>query len=408
MSASGRIRSLKILFQWGKGLGLVLLLVVMMMWLSGTFMDKVEPGPPVKLPRPPKPRTAKVESRVFPLFLEQVGNLRAMTEARVSSRIMAQVKEVLVHERDHVSGGNGPTESATLMARLDDRDIKAKLRQARSQVVAMKRAIDAAREKVGAAKSQVEAARANLKRAAADLKRYEDLHRRHAATGQQLQNIRTQKEVAAARLAGARQEVKAAQREIERIQAQMAEAQAAVTSARVTLSYTEIRAPFTGLVVKKMVDVGDMAVPGQPLFLLEIPCRPELRAFVSDSLIPRLRVGQELNVHIDALNRDFKGTIREIAPKSDPATRTVVVKVSLPPDEDLVNGLFGRLAVPYGEYETLVVPVKAIRKVGQLNLVEVLDPEGYPHRRFVTLGRRHEGVVDVLSGLKRGEEVVIP
>lgn len=408
MSAERMNRAVKILFGWGKGLALILLLVVMMMWLSGAFVDKVEPGPPADLPRPSGLKTAKVEHRVFPLFLEQVGNLRAMTEARVSSRIMAQVKEVLVHERDHVLGGDDAVDRPTLMARLDDRDIRARLRQARSRVTAMKRAMEAAGEKMGAARAQVEAALANEKRALADFKRYEDLHRRRAATGQQLQNARAQKEVAQANLSAARREVKAAQREIERIKAEMAQAEAAVSAARVMLTYAEIRAPFTGLVVKKMVEVGDMAIPGQPMFLLEIPCRPELRAFVSDSLIPRLRVGQELNVHIDALGRDFTGSIREIAPKSDPATRTVVVKVSLPPDVDLVNGLFGRLAVPYGQYEALVVPVGAIRKVGQLNLVEVLDPEGYPHRRFVTLGRRHKGLVVVLSGLKEGEEVVIP
>ena len=152
------------------------------------------------------------------------------------------------------------------------------------------------------------------------------------------------------------------------------------------LSYTEIRAPFGGRVVRKTVDVGDMASPGQPLFFLEIPARPELHAFVSDSLIPRLKIGQELDVRIDALNRSMKGTLREIVPQSDTATRTVLAKVSLPPDLDLVNGLFGRLMVPAGDYEALVVPERTVREVGQLYLVDVLNNEGYPHAPF-----RHPG-----------------
>ena len=206
----------------------------------------------------------------------------------------------------------------------------------------------------------------------------------------------------------ARQEVQAAKREIERIQAQIEQANAAEAAASVMLSYTEIRAPFKGRVVRKKVDVGDMATPGQPLFFLEIPARPELHAFVSDSLIPRLRIGQKLKVHIDALNRTLEGTLREIVPQSDPSTRTVLAKVALPPDFDLVNGLFGRLFVPCGEYETLVVPKEAVREVGQLSLVNVLDPEGYPQRRFVTLGKDHGDLVEVLSGLNEGEEVVVP
>ena len=148
--------------------------------------------------------------------------------------------------------------------------------------------------------------------------------------------------------------------------------------------------------------------PVNPFFFLEIPARPELHAFVSDSLIPRLTIGQELDVHIDALNRSMKGTLREIVPQSDTATRTVLAKVSLPPDLDLVNGLFGRLMVPAGDYEALVVPEKAVREVGQLYLVDVLNKDGYPMRRFVTLGKKHDDVVEILSGLNAGEEVVVP
>jgi multidrug efflux pump subunit AcrA (membrane-fusion protein) len=100
--------------------------------------------------------------------------------------------------------------------------------------------------------------------------------------------------------------------------------------------------------------------------------------------------------------------LREIVPRSDPATRTVLIKVTLPRDSDLVNGLFGRLAVPYGQYEALVIPGNAVREVGQLSLVEVLGFDGYPQRRFVTLGPRHDGLVEVLSGLQENEEVVLP
>jgi HlyD family secretion protein len=157
-----------------------------------------------------------------------------------------------------------------------------------------------------------------------------------------------------------------------------------------------------------MMDIGDMAGPGQPLFFLEVPSRPELHAFVSESLIPRLKIGQELGVGVEALGRHYTGTLREIIPQADPVTRKVLVKVSLPADVDLVNGLFGRLAVPCGTYETLVVPESAVREVGQLHLVKVLDAEGYPQRRFVTLGRRHDGLLEVLSGVKVDEEVVVP
>jgi HlyD family secretion protein len=392
----------------GKSLALFFLLVFLMMWLSGTFSGKVQPGPPLKRSEPSQMTTRKVERRAFPIIIEQVGNLSAMVEAQVSTRIMSQVREILVQASDNVEGPEEKGGKGTLMARLDDRDIRAKVREARSQVRAMERAMEAARAKFGAAASQAEAALADQGKALADYKRYQDLHKHQAATGQQLGHARAQKEVAQANLIAAREEVHAAQSEIKRIQAQIEQSNAAEDEAGIMLSYTEIRAPFKGRVVRKRVDVGDMATPGQPLFFLEIPARPELHAFVSDSLIPQLRIGQELEVHIDALNRSLQGKLREIVPQSDPSTRTVLAKVTLPPDSDLVNGLFGRLLVPCGEYETLVVPKDAVREVGQLCLVTVLDHEGYPQRRFVTLGKDHGDLVEVLSGLNEGEEVVVP
>ena len=90
--------------------------------------------------------------------------------------------------------------------------------------------------------------------------------------------------------------------EIARAQAQKEQAEAAIAEARAMLSYAVIQAPFTGQMVRKMVNVGDMASPGQPLFFMETPSRPELHAALSESLIQYLKTGQDLEVRIDALN----------------------------------------------------------------------------------------------------------
>jgi multidrug resistance efflux pump len=389
-----------------KGLGVVLVLILLMMWLAGTFVSKVEPGAAASKPRPAKVTTWKVKSQMYPLIISQVGSVSAKSVAEVSAKAMAQVKEIPVQPGDNVVGGNEEGGSPTILARLDDREIQARLRQALSQVAAMDRAMEAAQAKVGAARAQMLASRANKGKAISDYRRYQDLYRNQAATGQQLEHSRAQKDVAEAQDSAAAKDVMAAQNDVERIKAQREQAQAAAAEARVMLSYTVIQAPFTGKLVKKMVDVGDMAIPGHPLFLVETSSTPELHAFVSESLLPYLKVGQEMTVRVDALSRTLKGNLREVVPKSDPSTRTVMVKVSLPVHPDFVNGLFGQLEVPTGSYETLVIPFEAVREVGQLSLVNVLNPEGYPERRFVTLGERHGELVEVLSGLKKDEEVV--
>jgi multidrug resistance efflux pump len=397
-------------FLWGsvKGLAVLGLLVLTMLWLSGAFVDKVEPGPPHPRPKPPSLTTGTVERRAFPLLMEQVGTLRTQNEAHVSSRIMAQVREILVREGDTVMGPEGAAGGATILARLDDRDIQARLHQAQSQQRATERGMEAAKARMEATRAQVEAAKARLDQASSDYRRYEELHKSQAATGQQLEHARAQKDVAEAQARAAMQDVAAAQGEIHRIQAQRTEAEAGVTDANVMLSHTVIHAPITGRLMKKMTDVGEMVSPGRPLFILETPGQPELHAIVSESILPHVRPGQTLETRIDSLDVVLQGVVREIAPKADPATRTALVKVSLPPMPGLVSGLFGRIWVPQGEYHSLVVPRSAVREVGQLTLVDVLDAQGYPQRRFVTLGNRHGEMVEVLSGLQEGEEVVIP
>jgi len=392
----------------GKGLGALAVLIVLMLWLSGSFVRKV--GTEAARPEPvrQKPPTLRVERKTFPLLIEQVGAIRSRDEAQVSSRLMAEIREIRVKEGDRVSGPENAGARPTVLAKLDDREVQAKLRQANSQVDALGHAVDGARAKLRAAEAQVSASRANREKAASDFRRYENLFKGGAATEQQAQYVRTQRDVANAQAGSAVQEVQAAKGDMARLQAQREQAEAAVKEARVMLSYTVIEAPFSGRVVKKMLNAGDMAAPGQPVFFLDAPSQAEIHAIVSESLIPHLKIGQEIEVKIDAMDRTMKGEIREIVPQSDVTTRTMLVKIGLPACSDLANGLFARIFVPYGAYEALVIPARAVREVGQLYLVDAVGPDGHPARRFITLGRTRDSLVEVLSGLKEGEEIIAP
>lgn len=389
--------------------GLVLgLLVVLMMWLAGGFVEKVQPASPASKPPPPRYTTQKVQHRTFPLVVEQAGTVRAKNEAEVSSRIMAQVREILVKEGDLVTGLETGHEKATVLARLDARDLRSRLQQAEQQAAGIQRGVDSAQARLGAARAQLTATLAESSRSNSDYRRYQELYRNQATTGQQLEQVKTQRNVAEARVAAARREVEAAERDLERVTAQKGQMEAALQEARVVLSHAVIQAPFSGRVTRKMLDVGDMVSPGQPLFAIETVAHPEIHAHVTESLAGSLRAAQEMEVHVDALDRTFTGRLLEIVPKSDPQTRTVLVKVGLSPDSELVSGLFARLRVVHGQYGALVVPAKAVREVGQLHLVDVMSPDGHARRRFVTLGKVHPDVVEVLSGLEENEEVVVP
>jgi HlyD family secretion protein len=63
--------------------------------------------------------------------------------------------------------------------------------------------------------------------------------------------------------------------------------------------------------------------------------------------------------------------VEEVVPSVDPATRTILVKVGLPEQEDVFPGMFGRLLLPVREREVVLIPKKALRKIGQLEVVTV-------------------------------------
>ncbi len=391
-----------------KASGLVLVLVFMMLWLSGAFLPKVSPGrTEVSKPKLQDPqKIAIVEEVTYPLQVEQVGTLRTMADTWVSSKIMAQVKEILVPEGSVVYGQDSP--NPTIIARLDDREIRARVKQAESQLQSARKAYEMAKYQLLVAKANMESARAQRDRLLADYNRYQNLYKNQAVTAQQLEHMKSQYISAESNYIASLNQVKTAESELLKTQAQIEQAEASLKEAEAVLSYTVITAPFTGKLVKKAVEVGSMVTPGQPLFYIETHTKPELHALVAESLIPYIKVGQELEVRIDAINRSFKGVIREIVPQSDPSTRTVVVKISLPGDPSIVNGLFGRFNISYGSYTTLVVPKEAVQSIGQIRLVHVVNPDGTLSRRFVRVGKIRDGNIEILTGLKANERVFLP
>jgi HlyD family secretion protein len=190
-------------------------------------------------------------------------------------------------------------------------------------------------------------------------------------------------------------------------QARLQASEQAVAQARVALGYADITAPLDGVVAEKMAEAGDVAVPGKPLLLLHDPRQLRLEAAVAEELAPRLESGAPVTVHVDALEKTFATRIDEIIPRADPLTRTVAVRASLPAGEGLQPGMFGTLTFPAGSVRVLSIPRRALRRIGQLESVEVLTQNG-PRSRHVQTGVVRDDQVEVLAGLEAGERVLLP
>ena len=341
-------------------LGFAAGVVVLLLWLAGKFSPKV----PVRNATAQR-QGSDVQRQLVPVRLirlplseSAVGTIRAVHETTIGSKLLARVMEVNLKAGQKVQPGD-------VLIRLDDTDLRAKLQQA---------------------KAAVASAEAVYRQAAGDEKRYAQLVKSRTISQQQYDN-------AVATLQSA--------------EADLHRAQAAVNEVQATLDWATIRSPIEGTVIDKKVDAGDMVTPGQMLVTLFDPKHMQLVASVRESLTRRLQVGQSIGVQVEGLNKQCSGTVSEIVPEAQSASRSFQVKVIGPCPAGIYSGMFGRILIPLQEEQVLVIPRRAVQEVGQLELVEVVK-NGQVSRRTIRTGRTLDENVEVLSGLREGEQVALP
>jgi RND family efflux transporter MFP subunit len=167
----------------------------------------------------------------------------------------------------------------------------------------------------------------------------------------------------------------------------------------------EVRAPFAGVISRRLADAGDFASPGKPLVEIENPEVLRFEADVPEALIERIHPGEDLSARIPSIDGEIKGKVGEIAPSADPNSRTFLVRIDLPHIPGLRAGQFGRAAIPVGNALSLRVPASAVVVRGQMEMV-FLAEEGAARLRLVKTGKRFGDEIEILSGVAQGERVV--
>jgi len=178
--------------------------------------------------------------------------------------------------------------------------------------------------------------RANLSAAEAHL-RMEELNWAHQEKlAERVRSLREQGTVSAENLDDANFRVAAAEQTV-------ASAKAEVARARAMLGETKIRAPFDGVIIRKDIETGDVTSPGEPLLVLEDHATLKFRTSVKEQDIPRIEKGQTITVTIDALDGlALDATITKIVPSGDLSTHEFLVEATLPAQDKLHPGMFGK------------------------------------------------------------------
>ncbi|MFO0954004.1 MAG: efflux RND transporter periplasmic adaptor subunit [Isosphaeraceae bacterium] len=336
-------------------------IVGLMLVLAGRFEPKVgktAAAPTASENAAGKARPEAVVALVkLPRREAAIGTIRAVYESVVASKILARVEEVRFKAGQEVKQGD-------VLILLDKADLKTKLEQA---------------------EASERAARSKYDQAEIDLGRTRRLRARESIPQGELDQSVTN--------------VRTAQAELER-------ARKAVEEAKIVEAYATVRAPISGRVIDKKVNAGDTVIPGQPLVTMYDPTHMQLVATVRESLALRLKVGQPIPARVDTFGYECVATVSEIVPEAQAESRSFQVKVTGPCPPGVYSGMFARIFIPMDEEDVLVVPPGAVRRVGQLEEVDVADGPSV-QRRAVQLGRTLDQGREVLSGLQEGEHVLL-
>lgn len=226
-----------------------------------------------------------------------------------------------------------------------------------------------------------------------------------AATAAQLANAR----VTYQRQRNLRQQGFISQAALDKAKADFDTAQAAHRQAQIGAGHATVRAPLSGVVAQRLTELGEMANPGRPLFLLYDPAGLRVIASVPQQRLPQLRALQQAKVEFPELGISVVATSVNVLPIADAATHVSPVRVGLPPGlADIVPGMHARVHFVLGRASKMTVPQAAVVRRGEVAAVYVQNEQGSLSLRQLRLGEPvGTGEVEVLAGLRAGERVVL-
>jgi multidrug resistance efflux pump len=356
-------------------------------------------------PREPSPpiaglRTEAVTVVIVDQAIGAVGTVKSKTQTLVASKVQGYVRDVRARQGDRVEPGD-------VLVTIDERESTTRADRERAALAEAEMGLQEVRRMLEEADAALRSAEADRVYAEQTATRYRQMWERGLISTQEYDGTASRQKATAAGVDQARARIASLRSREAQMRHRIDQAQAELQTAEIAVGDTRITAQATGVVVDRRVEPGDLAVPGQPLLVLDDPRAYRFEAEVGESAVGRVRVGQRVPVILDALGRTFEGRVAEIIPAADPTSRTVTVKLDLPAHSDVRSGLFGRAQFSGEARQALSVPLSAVVERGQLTSVYVVDAQGIARLRLITTGERRAERVEALSGLDAGERIVV-
>lgn len=298
-----------------------------------------------------------IQSQRAPLEHFVDGMVEAVNQATVSAQTAGRITDIFFDVNDVVPAG-------AVIIRLKGNEQRAGLK--------------------GAQAALTEATARNAE-AATTYQRIADLFQRRVVSKAQLAQATANRDAAAARLTAA---------------------EAGFSSAREGVGYTEIRAPYAGVVTKRLVEVGESVSLGTPLMMGLSLKDLRVNTNVPQSIAMQVRRLNKAAVYIG--NQRIEATKITIFPQAATPSSTFRARLELPPNAlDLAPGMYVKVGLVVGEADRLLVPVSSIIERSEVTGVYVIDSHGLVSLRYVRPGYHFGDMVEVIAGLAAGERIAL-
>lgn len=301
--------------------------------------------------------SAAVELVHTPLERSVDGTIEAVNQATVSAQTSGRVAEILYDVNDVVPAG-------AVIVRLKGTEQRAGLQGAEAAFTE--------------AKARNDEAATNYQRAA-------ELFQRRVISKSQLDQATANRDAAAARLTAA---------------------EAGLTTAREGVGYTEIRAPYGGVVTKRLVEVGETVGPGTAL-MTGLSLRDlRVNTTIPQSIVMAVRRLKQAAIYLG--DQRVEATKITIFPEAATPSSTFRARLDLPPGAlDLAPGMYVKVGLVIGETQRILVPASAVIERSEVTGVYVIDARGQVSLRYVRPGHRVGDKLEILSGLAPGERIAL-
>lgn len=345
---------------------------------------------------------ATVSEAAYTDTLNLSGNVTPVETANLSFKLDGKLNEVYVREGDSVEMGQKVAELAMEDYSLQVRAAEAQVRAAEAQYASAKMEADTdAPSKIAQAKAQLVLTQKTYNRVKA-------LYEAQAVSQSDLDEISAKLAADSETYHQALEGKNMAAAQLEAAGAQKDQAVAAADKAVRDLADTALNSPMSGVILKKLMNGGETASAGYPVVVIGRTDEVYIEVGIPDEQINKIKQGQKAEVSVYGIETAFEGSVSGIGALADSDTRTFTVKIRVKnPVGVLKPGMIANVILHTGSQKSVLIPLDSVLQRANGSVVFVYDSaSGTVTRKIVTTGEIRGSSIEILSGLKFGEQIV--